>query len=195
MLRPGVAPLPLGALPFRANAFLRGVGSSSGPRTMTDRDLAEGAKRVVRRSRAWFAEGARMKRAARLQKRCVECGVSLPSRRSPYCSRRCQWRFAGHYFWDAARASVIRRDRFTCRHCGVRFRVRDLEVDHIVEVSRGGNPLDEANLQTLCKPCHRRKTGRFLAVRATERRSGRGSAAPAWVRRAPLTDDLDWFPA
>ena len=34
------------------------------------------------------------------------------------------------------------------------------EVDHIKPLSQGGERLDPANLQALCKPCHSRKTGR-----------------------------------
>lgn len=32
------------------------------------------------------------------------------------------------------------------------------EVDHIQPISDGGHRFDEANLQTLCKPCHAAKT-------------------------------------
>jgi len=32
------------------------------------------------------------------------------------------------------------------------------EVDHIEPISEGGHPLDETNLQTLCRPCHAEKT-------------------------------------
>ncbi|MEW6212537.1 MAG: HNH endonuclease signature motif containing protein [Acidobacteriota bacterium] len=43
------------------------------------------------------------------------------------------------------------------------------EVDHIVEVVKGGqNRLD--NLQTLCVPCHKVKTARLARERARERR-------------------------
>lgn len=31
-------------------------------------------------------------------------------------------------------------------------------VDHIERIADGGHPLDETNLQTLCKHCHREKT-------------------------------------
>ena len=32
------------------------------------------------------------------------------------------------------------------------------EVDHITPISNGGAVHDEANLQSVCKPCHRWKT-------------------------------------
>ncbi len=34
------------------------------------------------------------------------------------------------------------------------------EVDHITPIAEGGEPLDEANLQSACRPCHSRKTSR-----------------------------------
>ena len=138
----------------------------------------------MNRSRDGFTEGQRTKPEARLARRCVECARALPSRRSPYCGRRCQWRFRGRYFWDAARTFVIHRDRFRCQHCGVRHYVRDLEVDHVIEIAAGGAPLDYANLQTVCRSCHRAKTLPFLRRRSVHD----GAAADAdWV--------IDWFPS
>jgi 5-methylcytosine-specific restriction enzyme A len=32
------------------------------------------------------------------------------------------------------------------------------EVDHITPLSQGGDRFDPTNLQSMCKPCHRRKT-------------------------------------
>jgi 5-methylcytosine-specific restriction enzyme A len=121
---------------------------------------------VIALSAAWFSDGARRRTAARLARRCVECGRELPSRRTPYCSRRCRWRFHGHYFWDSARSFVMLRDRYTCQLCGVRRRARELEVDHRLEISRGGAALDYTNLQTVCRGCHRAKTRRFRAERS-----------------------------
>jgi hypothetical protein len=53
------------------------------------------------------------------------------------------------------RYSVFKRDNFKCVCCGSEF-VKDLEVDHIMPVSKGGsNSLD--NLQTLCNECNSKK--------------------------------------
>jgi 5-methylcytosine-specific restriction endonuclease McrA len=122
--------------------------------------------RVLSLSVAWFSDGARRRASARHERRCVECGKELRSGRTPYCSRRCRWAFHGHYFWDSARHYVLLRDRYTCRACGHRQRARDLEVDHLVEISRGGAALEYSNLQALCRPCHRKKTQGFLSGRA-----------------------------
>jgi len=56
------------------------------------------------------------------------------------------------------------RDRYTCRLCGTRRRARDLDVDHILEIARGGAALEYSNLQTVCRPCHQKKTRAFLAT-------------------------------
>jgi 5-methylcytosine-specific restriction endonuclease McrA len=152
----------------------------------------ETARRQRMRSdgRGWFVEGLAARQAARRQRECVECHRLLGSARTPYCSRACQWRFHGRFFWDAARHVVLRRDRFTCRSCGRRGRSRELEVDHIVELARGGPSLALDNLQTLCRACHRAKTVRFLRERS-------GRPADLARRESADGDDAfpDWFPA
>lgn len=42
-------------------------------------------------------------------------------------------------------------------------------ADHIVEVVRGGGECGLENIQTLCVPCHRKKTAQLAAERARER--------------------------
>jgi 5-methylcytosine-specific restriction endonuclease McrA len=54
------------------------------------------------------------------------------------------------------------RDRYRCQMCGTRRRARELDVDHIVEIARGGAALEYSNLQTVCRQCHRAKTRAFL---------------------------------
>lgn len=147
-------------------------------------------ERILRDSARWFSEGTALKRAARRDRSCVACSGALPTRRTPYCSRLCQWRFQAGYFWDAARTYAIHRDRFTCRTCARRFRVGQLEVDHILEIARGGAPLDPANLQTLCRGCHRDKTRAFLRGR-----SARGFPVAPGSDRFGTFDPADWFPA
>jgi 5-methylcytosine-specific restriction protein A len=57
--------------------------------------------------------------------------------------------------WRRKRAAILLRDRYTCQQCG--HIGMDLEVDHIINVARGGTDDDE-NLQALCIPCHKSKT-------------------------------------
>ena len=123
--------------------------------------------RILALSAAWFSDGARRRTEARRAGRCVECGAELGHHRSPYCSRKCQWKFHGHYFWDSARSYVLLRDRYTCQFCHGRRRARQLDVDHIVEIAAGGAALEYSNLQTVCRDCHRLKTLNFVRGRRT----------------------------
>lgn len=66
--------------------------------------------------------------------------------------------------WRRTRDRILLRDQYTCQAC---HRVtHELEVDHIVNVAQGGSD-DDANLQSLCVPCHKAKT-------AQESLAGRG---------------------
>lgn len=57
--------------------------------------------------------------------------------------------------WSKTRNLVLRRDG---RQCATEGCDRPgTQVDHIVPVFRGGSE-DFDNLQTLCKPCHSKKT-------------------------------------
>jgi len=55
---------------------------------------------------------------------------------------------------------VLERDNYTCQVCGFQANswqeAQNLDVHHIVPVSKGGECLDPENLITLCKKCHRK---------------------------------------
>lgn len=51
------------------------------------------------------------------------------------------------------------------------------DADHILPVEHGGGACGLDNLQTLCRPCHRRKTAKQARERAAERRAARDSTA------------------
>lgn len=60
--------------------------------------------------------------------------------------------------WLAIRQQVLMRDSYTCQTCGrVCGRKGEAHVDHI-DGDSGNNQM--ANLQTLCAPCHSRKTAK-----------------------------------
>jgi len=64
--------------------------------------------------------------------------------------------------WPAVRLAALRRDGWRCVQCGQRGRV---EVDHIAPVrERPDLAFDVANLQTLCRSCHTRKTRAEVGV-------------------------------
>ena len=59
--------------------------------------------------------------------------------------------------WRRLKQKIHLRDEWTCCSCG---RVTmELELDHIVNVAQGGTD-DEVNLQSLCVPCHKKKTSK-----------------------------------
>lgn len=63
--------------------------------------------------------------------------------------------------WRRKRESILIRDNYTCRACGLTTQA--LEVDHIVNVAEGGTD-EDGNLQAICIPCHKAKTARESAA-------------------------------
>jgi 5-methylcytosine-specific restriction endonuclease McrA len=131
---------------------------------------------------------------------CRYCGNEVPPRRISYCSKACDHRWGLMTSSSYARACVYARDKGVCAACGLdtkqcptwrtggndwRMR-RDAwliahgygkwhstalwEADHIVAVVDGGHDLGLDNFQTLCVPCHKKKTAELAARRARERR-------------------------
>lgn len=64
-----------------------------------------------------------------------------------------------------------------------------LEVDHITALHDGGEALDPDNLQTLCSPCHSRKTARDNANRRRARKQGLPMPTPT-----PRPNKYQWAP-
>lgn len=59
---------------------------------------------------------------------------------------------------------IKKRDNFTCQNCSVSIAQQSLlllEIDHIIPISKGGTSV-EANLQTLCWKCNRKKSNKLL---------------------------------
>ena len=61
--------------------------------------------------------------------------------------------WASRYVSAAMRQEILNRDNHCCIECGS---TKNLEIDHIVPVSKGGDGRRE-NLQTLCRSCNRSK--------------------------------------
>ncbi len=58
-----------------------------------------------------------------------------------------------NYGYANTKAYVLARDGYTCQHCQGKSKDQRLEVHHLVFRSQHGSD-EEANLLTLCKPCH-----------------------------------------
>jgi hypothetical protein len=69
-----------------------------------------------------------------------------------------QDRLANRRVPDNLRAEVLLRDGGRCRRCR---RSINLEIDHIVPVSKGGKT-EESNLQILCRRCNRSKCKKLV---------------------------------
>ncbi|HKM54075.1 MAG TPA: HNH endonuclease signature motif containing protein [Isosphaeraceae bacterium] len=69
-----------------------------------------------------------------------------------------QDRLANRRVPDSMRAAVLVRDGGRCRRCR---RAINLEMDHIVPISKGGKT-EESNLQTLCGRCNRAKSRKLV---------------------------------
>jgi len=60
--------------------------------------------------------------------------------------------------WDIIRVRILKRDRHICQQCLRNGRPRPAEtVDHIIPKAHGGTD-EDSNLESLCWPCHKRKT-------------------------------------
>ena len=60
--------------------------------------------------------------------------------------------------WQQQRERILTRDNGLCCMCSKAGRVSlATDVDHIVNKAQGGSD-DDANLQSLCRPCHKAKT-------------------------------------
>ncbi|MGH1352960.1 MAG: HNH endonuclease [Methyloligellaceae bacterium] len=65
-------------------------------------------------------------------------------------------RRTGRYIPFKTKIRVVRRDNYTCQHCGVHLRDDEVEFDHIIPVSKGGSS-EEHNLRLTCFDCNRDK--------------------------------------
>lgn len=61
----------------------------------------------------------------------------------------------------SVRFSILERDRFSCRYCGVSSSEAVLQVDHVVPLSVGGSN-DADNLVTACLECNSGKGDMLL---------------------------------
>lgn len=58
-----------------------------------------------------------------------------------------------------SRENIFLRDTQTCQYCAKKFPTKELTLDHVMPVSRGGGKSWE-NLTTACHHCNRRKGNR-----------------------------------
>jgi len=69
-------------------------------------------------------------------------------------------RRSGRYIPFKTKIRVVRRDNFTCQHCGKHLLDNEVEFDHRIPISRGGST-DEHNLRLTCHDCNHDKSDRI----------------------------------
>jgi 5-methylcytosine-specific restriction endonuclease McrA len=89
-------------------------------------------------------------------------------------------------YWPDVRRKIIKRDNFTCKHCGYTptkgYEYKGehhlypesgyygcFRVDHIKPLAIGGEEWNESNMQTLCPKCDKIKTAKDMADIAKQR--------------------------
>jgi 5-methylcytosine-specific restriction endonuclease McrA len=92
-------------------------------------------------------------------KLCRNCDNLIAKNRRHYCSKNCMDEFNRNNSWYFVRKDILKRDRYSCRICKKRYRKAFLDIDHIIPIRMGGKAYDKKNLRTLCKDCHKAKSG------------------------------------
>jgi len=95
------------------------------------------------------------------------CGQALSGMQRRWYSDECRINALMTFHVIKGDNSVIRealyqRDEGFCRECGVYS--KDWEADHIIPVFQGGGACSLDNFQTLCKACHKEKTGSLNSI-------------------------------
>jgi 5-methylcytosine-specific restriction protein A len=95
------------------------------------------------------------------------CPEHKPKPKSNWAKYSKAGRHAAGYdsYWDKLRLTILARDRYLCQAClrlGIHKEAR--HVDHVVAKTFGGDNSPD-NLQSLCIPCHKRKTQREAALK------------------------------
>jgi 5-methylcytosine-specific restriction endonuclease McrA len=86
------------------------------------------------------------------------------------------------------RRNIFYRDRSRCQYCGKIFAQRDLNLDHVVPLSRGGRS-EWTNVVTACLPCNSRKGNRLPdeagmgLVRRPRKPAGHPLLRASWINR------------
>ena len=86
------------------------------------------------------------------------------------------------------RRNIFYRDRSRCQYCGRVFAQRDLNLDHVVPLSRGGRS-EWTNVVTACLPCNSKKGNRLpdeagmALVRRPRKPAGHPLLRASWISR------------
>jgi 5-methylcytosine-specific restriction endonuclease McrA len=88
------------------------------------------------------------------------------------------------------RRNIFYRDRNRCQYCGGSFRQKDLNLDHVVPLSRGGKSTWD-NVVCACIPCNTRKGDRtppeagMRLIRRPKKPAGHPMLRATWIGPCP----------
>jgi hypothetical protein len=68
-----------------------------------------------------------------------------------------QGRYSGRAIPRDVMLKVVRRDNYICQTCRNHVHDDEIELDHVIPISKGG-PTTVENLRLLCRPCNRKKS-------------------------------------
>ena len=145
--------------------------------------------------------------------KCGYCGKPLPKRRDYWCSDECTQKVDDEsYDWTRWKHKVFFRDNYTCRKCGDKFNIEKhcpranycsereyiwfagqaasgyLDCDHIKPVHIfPDSQWDMANLQSLCRKCHKKKTRLDIAAITRHRHRAKRVKEDPYAKPIPDT--------
>lgn len=100
-------------------------------------------------------------------------------------------------FTKEERRRILRENQVVCANCGRPLTERDMTIEHVIPVSRGGTNADE-NLCCLCQACNREKRdlfylpqGYYLAIRETARYRKIEAHVREWYQSLPEGQKCD----
>jgi len=88
------------------------------------------------------------------------------------------------------RRNIFYRDKNRCQYCGANFRQKDLNLDHVVPLSRGGKSTWD-NVVCACVPCNTRKGARspskagMRLIRRPKKPAGHPMLRATWIGPCP----------
>ena len=93
-----------------------------------------------------------------------------------------------------SRFNILFRDHFECQYCGKHGNAKELTIDHVIPVSRGGDNSWE-NVVTACGPCNSKKGNKLLKEMGVKLKIE--PARPRWTPQVIIklkeNDPLEWL--
>ena len=107
--------------------------------------------------------------------RCAYCQGPLTGRQRRWCGYECERTAVTEFLIvkgdvGTIRKELYKRDGGKCAGCGAEN--CEWEADHITAVVNGGGGCDLSGYQTLCQPCHRKKTREDVRTARLRTRDG-----------------------